>query len=52
VPNGAEAKNGQGIQPDIYIPPSSVAIRNGVDPKLQKIKELIQVNAKKKEAMK
>lgn len=51
VPNHAETKNGQGIQPDIYIPPSSTAIRNGIDPKLQKIKELIRVNARK-EAMK
>jgi hypothetical protein len=51
VPNHAEINTGQGIQPDVYIPPSSVAIKNGIDPKLQKIKELIQVNAKK-EAMK
>jgi hypothetical protein len=51
VPDAAETKTGKGIQPDIYIPPSSVAIKNGVDPKIQKIKELIQVNVKK-QAMK
>lgn len=35
-------KNGRGIQPDIYVPPSSVDLKNGIDPKLQKVKSLIQ----------
>jgi hypothetical protein len=51
VPNAAETRTGKGIQPDVYIPPSSFAIRNGVDPKIQKVKEMIQVNVKK-QAMK
>lgn len=33
--------DGRGIQPDIYVPPSSWHLRNGVDPKMEKIKELI-----------
>jgi hypothetical protein len=48
VPNSAETRKGHGILPDIYIPPSSSAIRSGIDPKVQRIKELIQVNARKK----
>jgi C-terminal processing protease CtpA/Prc len=48
VPDNHKTKTGRGIQPDVFIPPSSVAIKNGVDPKLQKIKELIHTNAKKR----
>lgn len=48
VPDNRKTKTGQGIQPDIYIPPSSVAIRNGIDPKLQRIRELIRVNVMKR----
>lgn len=33
---------GRGIMPDIAIPPSSWAIKRGIDPKMQKIRELIQ----------
>ena len=33
---------GRGIMPDIPIPPSSWAIKRGIDPKMQKIRELIQ----------
>lgn len=40
--------DGKGIQPDIYVPPSSVYIRNGVDPKLEKVKELIETEEKAK----
>ena len=40
--NSTQAKNGQGIMPDILVPPSSVDIKNGIDPKLQKVKELIE----------
>jgi hypothetical protein len=39
-------KNGRGIMPDIYVPPSSDAIRQGIDPKMQKVKELINAKAK------
>ena len=33
---------GRGIFPDIYIPPSSVDIKMGIDPKLEAVKALIQ----------
>jgi C-terminal processing protease CtpA/Prc len=42
----ARAKDGRGIMPDIYIGPSTDAIRRGVDSKMEKVKELIE--AKKK----
>jgi len=45
VPDKTKIKNGRGIIPDIYIPPSSFDIRNSIDPKLQKVKELIQQHA-------
>ena len=35
-------KNGRGIQPDVYVPPTSTDIKNGIDPKLKKVKELIE----------
>ena len=35
-------KNGRGITPDIYVPPSSAAIKNGIDPKMEMVKELIR----------
>jgi C-terminal processing protease CtpA/Prc len=35
---------GQGIIPDVFVPPSSKAIKAGIDPKLAKAKELIQEN--------
>lgn len=34
-------KNGRGILPDVEVPPSSVAIKKGVDIKLEKVKSLI-----------
>ncbi|WP_158638371.1 S41 family peptidase [Panacibacter ginsenosidivorans] len=45
--NSNKIKNGQGIAPDMYIPPSSVDISKGIDPKLQRVKELIQEKNKK-----
>lgn len=45
--DSTKIKNGKGIDPDIYIPPSSVDISKGVDPKLLKVKELIQEKSKK-----
>ncbi|MBG9375298.1 peptidase S41 [Panacibacter sp. DH6] len=41
-----QTKNGKGIQPDVYVPPSSEDIKNGVDPKLKKVKELIEERRK------
>ncbi len=35
-------KDGRGIIPDIYIPPSSSAIANGVDIKIETVKDLIR----------
>jgi C-terminal processing protease CtpA/Prc len=46
--DSTQIKNEQGIQPDVYVAPSSVDIRNGIDPKMKKIKELIQEQSKKK----
>ncbi|MGI8951495.1 MAG: S41 family peptidase [Chitinophagaceae bacterium] len=40
--NNANSKTGRGIFPDIEIQPSSAAIKNGVDIKLQFIKEIIK----------
>jgi len=41
VNNAARLKDGRGIVPDIYVPPSSNAIRQGIDPKMVKVRELI-----------
>ena len=38
---GSNRPKGIGIPPDIEVPPSSDAIRRGVDPKIEKIKSLI-----------
>ena len=46
VINKDRIKNGRGILPDVYVPPSSIAIKNGVDIKLQRIREII-INKKK-----
>jgi len=35
--------NGHGILPDIAVPPSSVFLRKALDPKMEKVKELIRV---------
>lgn len=42
VNDGKRLKDGRGITPDIYVPPSSDAIRRGIDPKMQKVRELIK----------
>ncbi len=44
--DSTQTKNGKGIQPDIYVPPSSVDIKNGIDPKMRKIKEMIEEKLK------
>jgi len=49
VDDRAKIKDGHGIQPDIFIPPSPTAIRQGIDPKLQGIKNLIQQHAVKED---
>lgn len=41
INNANRPKDGRGIVPDIYVPPSSNAIRQGIDPKMVKVKELI-----------
>jgi len=45
--DSTQIKNEKGIQPDVYVAPSSVDIRNGIDPKMKKIKELIESGKKK-----
>ncbi len=46
VNNASRPHNGRGIMPDIYIKPSSDAIKKGIDTRMQKARELIE--AKKK----
>lgn len=46
--DSTKTKNRQGIQPDILVPPSSADIANGIDPKLRKVKELIEESGKGK----
>ena len=41
VVNKDRIKNGRGILPDVYVPPSSIAIKKGVDIKMQRIREMI-----------
>jgi len=41
VIDSTRQKNGRGIMPDVWIKPSSVAIKKGVDIKLQKIRQMI-----------
>lgn len=41
VMDSTRIKNGRGIIPDVYIPPSSIAIRKGIDIKLQRIRQMI-----------
>jgi hypothetical protein len=38
---GSSRPRGSGILPDVAVPPSSEAIRRGIDPKMEKIKSLI-----------
>ncbi len=42
VVDASKPKTGRGIFPDIEVDPSSVALREGYDPKITKVKELIQ----------
>ncbi|MBX3254513.1 MAG: peptidase S41 [Chitinophagaceae bacterium] len=35
-------KDGRGVMPDIYVPPTAENVRNGVDGKMQKVRELIR----------
>ena len=41
VNDSARIKTGHGIPPDIYVGPSAAAIKNGIDLKMQKVRELI-----------
>jgi len=41
VLDSSHVKNGRGILPDVEVGPSSVSIKQGVDPKLEKVKQLI-----------
>ncbi|MBC7874601.1 MAG: S41 family peptidase [Ferruginibacter sp.] len=34
--------DGRGIKPDVYVPPGSLYLKNNVDPKMEKVKELIR----------
>jgi len=43
VNDASRQKNGQGIMPDVFIAPSAAAIKKGIDIKMQKVKELIDV---------
>lgn len=44
VLNANRAKNGRGVLPDVYVPPSSIAIKKNIDIKLEAIKNLIRTN--------
>ncbi len=35
-------KNGRGVIPDIYVPPSAYAIRNGIDLKMEMVKQMVR----------
>lgn len=39
-------KDGRGVLPDVYVPPSSQAIKAGIDIKMATIKKLITGNTK------
>jgi len=41
VNDATRPKNGRGVLPDVYVMPSSDAIKNGIDIKMQKVRELI-----------
>ncbi len=44
--DNSRPKNGRGIIPDVEVLPSSVALKNGVDVKMEKVKELIRSKSK------
>lgn len=37
-------KDGRGVSPDVFVGPSTESIRNGIDPKMEKVRELIRLN--------
>ena len=41
-------KDGRGIIPDIEVKPSSQAIRHGIDPKVEKVRQLIRAADQKR----
>ncbi|MFP5042985.1 S41 family peptidase [Parasediminibacterium sp. JCM 36343] len=47
VMDSTRAKNGRGVWPDMYLNPSSTAIKNGIDLKLATVKALIDAYLKK-----
>lgn len=38
-------KNGRGVMPDIYVPPTVENVRRGIDGKMEKVKELIKTSS-------
>jgi hypothetical protein len=40
-------KTGRGVMPDVYVPPMAYAVRQGLDLKMQKVKELILLSENK-----
>jgi len=40
-------KNGRGVQPDVFAGPSVKAIKDGVDYKIEKVRELIEADSSK-----
>jgi hypothetical protein len=40
-------KNGRGVQPDVFAGPSVQAIRDGIDYKVEKVRQLIQADSLK-----
>ncbi|MEP6514483.1 MAG: S41 family peptidase, partial [Parafilimonas sp.] len=46
VTDSTRIKNGRGILPDVFVGPSSNAIRQGIDAKMQKVRELIEAGKK------
>jgi C-terminal processing protease CtpA/Prc len=35
-------KDGRGVIPDIYVPPSAYAVRNGIDLKMEKVRQIVR----------
>ena len=48
VMNKDYPKDGRGVIPDIEVKPSSHAIRHGIDPKVEKVKQLIRASDQKR----
>lgn len=46
VMDASKPKNGRGIMPDVEVKPSSVAIREGIDLKIARVKEMIEKKKK------